>query len=359
MMEVWRSWGLAWLVLGLALLYWLAPVLTPFMAAAALAYMGDPLVDRLEAWRLPRTLGVVLVFVVLTSLGITLMLILIPMLERQIHVMVTKLPGYIDWLTHKGLPAISSFLGVETPVVDMVQIKQALQQHWQSAGGLATQLLGSVTQYSVTLFATLANLVLIPVVAFYLLRDWDVLVARVHVLLPRRLEKKIVLVAKESDQVLGAFLRGQMLVMLALAIIYSLGLKLVGLDLAFLIGLLAGLVSFVPYLGFIVGIVVASLAALMQFHELMPLLYVALVFGIGQMLEGMVLTPLLVGDRIGLHPVAVMFAVLAGGQLFGFLGVLLALPVAAVIAVILRHVHEWYTTHPAYSASSAPPADNK
>ena len=113
MIETWRTWGLVWLILCLALLYWLAPVLTPFMAAAALAYMGDPLVDRLEAWRLPRTLGVVLVFVVLTSLGITLVLILIPMLERQMHVMATKLPGYIDWLTHKGLPAISSFLGVE------------------------------------------------------------------------------------------------------------------------------------------------------------------------------------------------------------------------------------------------------
>ena len=346
-----RNWGLLVLAFCLALLYWLAPVLTPFMTAAVLAYIGDPLVDRLEARRLPRTLGVVVVFVVLTSLAITLLLILIPMLERQFSVMAAKFPGYVDWFVHQALPTIASRLGVEMPSLDMMQIKQAMQQHWQTAGGLATHLLGSVTHSSVAFFAALANLVLIPVVTFYLLRDWDVLVARVHALLPHRIQPKVSLIAKESDEVLGAFLRGQLLVMLALAVVYSAGLSLVGLDLAILIGLLAGLVSFVPYLGFIVGIVVAGLAALMQFHELMPLAYVAIVFGIGQLLEGMVLTPMLVGDRIGLHPVAVMFAVLAGGQLFGFLGVLLALPVAAVIAVILRHVHEWVKTQPAYKTS--------
>lgn len=351
MMETWRVWGALWLALSLTLLYWLAPVLTPFMAAAVLAYIGDPLVDRLETWRLPRALAVALVFMVLTSLAVAVLLILIPMLERQLVLIASKLPAYIDWLTHQVLPAITSSLGIDAPALDMAQVKQALQQHWQSAGSLATQLLSSVTHSGMALFAALANLVLIPVVAFYLLRDWDDLVARVHGLLPRRMEAKVSLIARESDQVLGAFFRGQLLVMLVLAIVYSVGLSLVGLDLAVLIGLLAGLVSFVPYLGFIVGIVVAGLAAVVQYQELMPLLYVAIVFGIGQLLEGMLLTPMLVGDRIGLHPVAVMFAVLAGGQLFGFLGVLMALPVAAVIAVILRHLHEWYKAHPAYETS--------
>ena len=147
---------------------------------------------------------------------------------------------------------------------------------------------------------------------------------------------------------LGAFLRGQLLVMLGLAIIYSTGLWLVGLDVALLIGFMAGLVSFVPYLGFIVGIVVATLAALVQFQDATHLLYVAIVFGVGQIIEGTVLTPLLVGDRIGLHPVAVIFAVLAGGQLFGFLGVLLALPVAAVLMVLVRHAHSRYKTSVLY-----------
>jgi predicted PurR-regulated permease PerM len=172
--------------------------------------------------------------------------------------------------------------------------------------------------------------------------------SRVRELLPRRSEAVIVKLAQQSDEVLGAFLRGQLLVMLALAFIYSAGLMMMGLDLALLIGMLAGLVSFVPYLGFIVGILAACVAALFQFQELLPLLYVAIVFGVGQMLEGMVLTPLLVGDRIGLHPVAVIFSVLAGGQLFGFVGVLLALPVAAVIAVLLRYLHTQYKSSALY-----------
>jgi predicted PurR-regulated permease PerM len=345
-MALWRGWGVVWLALCLALLYLLAPVLTPFMVAAVLAYIGDPLVDRLQTWRLPRTVAVICVFLILTTVAVIVLLTLIPMLERQMTVMATKLPSYVDWLLHQALPSITSSLGLETPALEMANIKQALQQHWQTAGGLATKLISSFTHSGMALFAALANLVLIPVVAFYLLRDWDILVAKVNSLLPRRIEPKVSLIARESDQVLGAFLRGQLSVMLALALIYSVGLSLAGLDLAILIGLLAGLVSFVPYLGFIVGMVAAVLAAVMQFQEWLPLVYVVIVFGIGQLLEGMLLTPLLVGDRIGLHPVAVIFAVLAGGQLFGFFGILLALPVAAVIAVILRHVHEWYRSQP-------------
>jgi predicted PurR-regulated permease PerM len=188
----------------------------------------------------------------------------------------------------------------------------------------------------------LMNLLLIPVVTFYLLRDWDGLVVKVHDLLPRRIAPTAAKLATEVDTVLAAFVRGQLYVMLALGCIYSIGLWMTGLDLALLIGMLAGLVSFVPYLGAIVGIVTACVAALVQFHDLIHLVPVAIVFIIGQSLEGMVLTPMLVGDKIGLHPVAVMFAVLAGGQLFGFLGILLALPVASVIMVLLRHVHELY-----------------
>jgi predicted PurR-regulated permease PerM len=199
------------------------------------------------------------------------------------------------------------------------------------------------------LVAFVANLVLVPVVTFYLLRDWDHMVSKVHDLLPRKWEPTTVKLAKESDEVLGAFLRGQLLVMLSLAFVYSIGLMWVGLELALIIGLVAGLVSFVPYLGFIVGILMAGVAAYMQFHELSHLLWVAAVFGVGQALEGMLLTPLLVGDKIGLHPVAVIFAVMAGGQLFGFVGVLLALPVAAVIVVILRHAQDIYRQSGLYS----------
>jgi len=188
----------------------------------------------------------------------------------------------------------------------------------------------------------LANIVLIPVITFYLMRDWDHLVSYIHDLLPRSIEGKVSLMAKESDEVLGAFLRGQMLVMLALGVIYSIGLRLVGVEFSLLIGLFAGLLSFIPYMGLIVGVIIASVAVLFQTHDMTNLLWVFLVFGVAQMIEGMLLTPILVGDRIGLHPVAVIFAVLAGGQLFGFFGILLALPVFAVLAVLLRHGHVRY-----------------
>jgi predicted PurR-regulated permease PerM len=188
----------------------------------------------------------------------------------------------------------------------------------------------------------LINLLLIPVVTFYLLRDWDILVARIQGLLPRRIEPVVVNLVKESNEVLGAFLRGQFLVMLALGTIYSLGLTVIGLDFALLIGMLAGLLSFIPYLGFIVGVISAGIASLLQFYDLIHLLLVIVVFGIGQLIESMLLTPKLVGDCIGLHPVAVIFAVLAGGHLFGFFGILLALPAAAVIMVLLRHTHDEY-----------------
>jgi predicted PurR-regulated permease PerM len=180
------------------------------------------------------------------------------------------------------------------------------------------------------------------VVTFYLLRDWDILVAQVQSLLPRKIEPVVSRLARESDEVLGAFLLGQFMVMLILSAVYSIGLLAVGVNFALVIGVLAGLLCFVPYLGLIVGLTAASIAALIQFQDLLHLLLVWAVFGVGQMLEGSVLTPKLVGDRIGLHPVAVIFAVLTGGHLFGFLGILLALPTAAVIMVLLRHTRDEY-----------------
>ena len=192
------------------------------------------------------------------------------------------------------------------------------------------------------------NLVLIPVVTFYLLRDWDLLVKGIGELLPRNIESTVKQLAKEINEVLGAFIRGQMMVMFALGVIYTAGLWLLGLDLAFIIGMAAGLLSIVPYLGTMAGLVAAALAAVFQFQDLFHVVMVLLVFTFGQTLEGMVLTPRLVGDRIGLHPVAVIFAILAGGQLFGFLGILLALPVTAALNVLVRHLRDEYTKSTLY-----------
>ncbi|MCK5091443.1 MAG: AI-2E family transporter, partial [Gammaproteobacteria bacterium] len=217
---------------------------------------------------------------------------------------------------------------------------------------LIARAIASASTSGLALVGGFASLVLVPVVTFYLLRDWDILMSRIRGLIPKQSEERFVQIARESDEVLGSFIRGQLLVMLALGLVYTTGLKLVGLELALLIGLLAGLVSFVPYLGFIIGILSAGIAVIVQTQDVIQLLPVLAVFGVGQLLESFLLTPWLVGDRIGLHPVAVIFAILAGGQLFGFFGILLALPVAAVVAVLLRHAHEQYTSSRVYDQSN-------
>lgn len=338
---------LAGLLAAGLLIYLLAPVLTPFLIGAALAYIGDPLADRLER-RLSRTQAVVLVFSVLTLFVFALALVIVPLLVEQTAVLVQRLPEYLDRLQHSALPWLATRLGIELPSLDTATLAAYVRQHWSEAGGLVSLALGGVSRTGLTLLAWIGNLLLVPVVTFYLLRDWDVLVGRAHELVPRWAEPVAVRLARAADQVLGAFFRGQLLVMLALGVVYSVGLAMVGLELALLIGLVAGLVSFVPYLGFAVGIVAAGIAAAMQFGELMPLLGVVAVFTVGQVLEGFVLTPWLLGDRIGLHPLAVIFAVLAGGQLFGFVGVLIALPVAAVAMVMLRYAHERYLASALY-----------
>ncbi len=350
-MEGRQIWLLLWLAAGGWLLYLLSPILTPFIVSAFLAYLGDPLVDRLEARRLPRTLAVTLVFCVIVGGVLLLLLILVPRVESQLTHLAHQLPIYAEWLRGHAEPWLGELLGEGDAGLDPELLRKALADHWQSAGGLLAGLWKSVSASGMALLGWLANLFLIPVVTFYLLRDWDELVAAVHALLPRDRAALWARLARESDQVLGAFLRGQLLVMFALGVIYTTGLWLVGLDFALLIGMFAGLVSFVPYLGLIVGILVAGIAAVLQFQGWEQLPWVVLVFVVGQLLEGTVLTPRLVGERIGLHPVAVIFAVMAGGQLYGFFGVLLALPVAAVAMVLLRHLLATYRASGLYRGS--------
>ena len=343
-----NAFWLAILLVGGFLVWLLAPVLAPFLVAAVLAYLADPLTDRLEAMGLSRTWATVLVFGGLTVLALLLLLFLVPLLQKQIHVLVTKVPLWLQAAEDHLLPWLQTRFGIDVSDIDRGELARLLGQNWSTAGGLLATVIASLTRSGMLIGNWLMNLTIIAVVTFYLLRDWDRLMAAIRDLLPRHVEPVVSRLARESDEVLGAFLRGQLLVMLALSGVYSVGLWLVGLELFLSIGLLAGLVSFVPYLGFIVGIGAAGLAAGLQFQDLHHLIYVLAVFGVGQVLESTVFTPLLVGDRIGLHPVAVIFAVLAGGQLFGFVGVLLALPVAAVIAVLLRHLRQRYQASDLY-----------
>lgn len=338
-----RQWFvLALVVAGGWLLYLLAPVLTPFLMSALLAYLGDPLVDRLQRMGMSRTLGVLTVFGIMFVTGILALVVLLPMLSHQAVAFLNNIPEALDWLHKQVAPRVAALVGSEVVSIDIEGLRTAIVDHWRQVGSVAGRVMSSLGRSGQVVLGWLTYLLLIPVVTFYLLRDWDHLVAAVRDLLPQRAAPTIGRLATEIDAVLAQFLRGQLTVMLALAAIYVSGLWIVGLDLAFVIGITAGLLSFVPYLGVIVGVAAAVVAAFLQFHDVAHLIGVAAVFTVGQVLEGMVLSPMLVGDRIGLHPVAVIFAVMAGGQLFGFFGVLVALPVAAVVVVLLRHSRDEY-----------------
>ena len=295
-----------------------------------------------------RTTGVTIVFTVITLGALLVTALLIPLLQQQVQVFLQRVPEYLQWAQDVLLPTI----GVQIPEggrIDAESLRSLVQENWEQAGSIVRELLLHATRSTGTLLTLVVNILMVPVVTFYLLRDWDRLLAWLDTMIPRRMIGKVREIARETDDVLAAFLRGQLAVMTSLAVIYSTGLWIAGLDLALLIGIGAGLVSFVPYLGLFVGLTAAVIAMLFQEQALLPVIWVLLVFGIGQILETAVLTPLLVGDRIGLHPVAVIFAILAGGQLFGFVGVLLALPASAGIAVLLRHTKQRWLHSPLYA----------
>ena len=343
---------LLWLALGLLVIWLLGslePILAPFMLGALFAYLGDPLADRLEELGLSRSLAVTLCFTVLFILVLGVMLLVIPMAIQQLKVAYGHVPQALEWVQHQAMPWLINMFDLDPEVFDVTHLKEQLWSQWGDSKGMVTSILYSASASTTNLLLAIANLALVPVVGFYLLRDWDILTEKSLRLLPLRFQKQAGALASECNDVVGAFLRGQLWVMAALAVIYVFGLWLVGLKLALLVGLVAGLASIVPYMGFAVGVLAASVAGFMQFGLDWHLAVIGLVFMVGQVVESVLLTPILVGDKIGLHPVAVIFAVMAGGQLFGFVGVLLALPVAAIIVVLLRHIHEIYKETEFYS----------
>lgn len=324
-----------------ALLYVLSPILTPFLLAAILAYICNPAVARLERTGIRRTFGVVLILLLLSGIVALLLLIMAPLFEKQVELFMQRLPAYLDWLRLHLAPWLKESLGLDL-ALDSAHLKNVFAEHWQGAQGVAEKFLPSLKSGGMALMTFAMNLLLVPVVLFYVLRDWNVIMTRIDEMIPRRWHGKTRVIAGEIDAVLAGFLRGQISVMLLMSAFYVLALWLAGLELALPIGLLAGLLGFVPYLGLIMGLGLATLAALMQFQSLGGVMPVWIVFGVGQALEGMALTPWLVGERIGLHPVAVIFALLAFGQVFGFFGVLLALPVSAALLVAARHARAKY-----------------
>lgn len=346
-----------WLAVGLllaALLVSLGPVLAPFIAAAILAYALNPGVDRLAAQRIgklrvPRALAVIMVMLLLLAAMLALILIVLPIMQKQIPLLQEQIPSSLARLNAFLAPKLQA-LGIRVRL-DEVGIKRIVSQYFATSGDeIWSSILASAKVGSAAVLGWIATLTLIPMALFYLLLDWHAMLARIQNIIPRRWVGKVVGFGHEVDGLLAQYLRGQLAVMLALSMYYSVALAIAGFDVAVPVGVITGLLAFIPYLGFGLGLVLALLAALLQFEGLHGLLLVAGIYGAGQVIESFILTPRLVGERIGLHPLTVIFALLAFGHLFGFVGVLLALPASAILAVALAHVRTQYINSSFYQS---------
>lgn len=344
------SWlGVVLLVVFVGLVYVLNSVLMPFIASMVLAYLADPLSNYFQRLGMRRTLAVCLVFLILLIVLTASLLILIPLIVQQIKQLGDAVPGIFSWVENVLAPQVQEWTGYDLRG-ELTNVREVLVENWRDAGGYLAQALGHIGRSGMAFMTWITYIALIPVVTFYLLLDWNRMLSNIASLVPRQWASDTFRLARRCDEVLSSFLRGQLLVMLCLGVIYATGLTLMGLNFGLLIGFVAGLVSFVPFLGFIVGIAVALIVALFQYGTWWAILGVIMVFSIGQAAESVILQPKLLGDKIGLHPVAVIFAVLAGGNLFGFTGVLLALPVAAVFMVLLRELNDRYKHSSLYTA---------
>ena len=352
--NVFRNWVIAFVAFFLVL-YLLRGMLLPFVLGLALAYFLDPLADRLERLGLKRTPAAVVIIVTVMLSVIGLLLVLIPAIQVQVITLIDNAPGYADRVWAFLSPHVRWVLDHLPP--DQVQTFE------KSAGNYAGNLVDWTGKLARGLLSrgfavinVLSLLIVTPVVTFYLLRDWDRMVMRIDGWLPRKSAPTIREMAHDIDLTLAGFLRGQATVCLVLALYYGLGLSVAGLDAGLLVGLGTGLLSFIPYVGGISGFVIGMILALVQFTDWPSIMGVVAVFVGGQALEGYVLTPRLVGNRVGLHPVWVLFALLAGAALFGFLGILVALPVAAVAGVLTRHALRRYLASAAYRGGASPDA---
>jgi len=340
----------AWAAAGIALvgLFWLlGPILAPFVIGAVFAYICDPAVNWMVARRVPRALAVLLVIIALGLTLVALALILVPMVYREGVLLVRRLPELVEMFNAQVAPLLQTRLGVNVQL-DAAQFRQLIADNWTSAQDIVPIVLGHLKTGGLALLAFVANLFLIPLVMFYLLQEWPLILAELQRIVPRPWLERTMRILSDIDRVMSEFLRGQVSVMLLLAVFYSVGLWFAGLNFWLPVGVLTGLLVFIPYVGFGGGLILAILAALLQAEGWPLLIGVAVVYGLGQLVESFVLTPYLVGERIGLHPLAVIFALMAFGQLFGFVGVLVALPASAALLVGLREVRDAWFASPVY-----------
>lgn len=350
---------LAWAGVALVawwLLQWLGPVLVPFVVAAVMAYVLHPWVERLQQRRVPAWLGAGLAIVVLMGVLLAVLLLIVPVVTRQWPLLREQIPALLEHFNDWLVPWAQQW-GLNV-ALDVGSVRELLAQLFSGHGSdVWAHVLSSLRIGGSVVLAILGNLVLMPIVAYYLLLDWPASVQRCKSLIPPRWRAATESFLSDTDQVLGHYLRGQLMVMSVLAVFYTVGLSLVGLDLALPIGVFTGLAVFVPYLGFGLGLVLAALAALLQFQSLDMVLWVLAVYGLGQLLESLYLTPRLIGERIGLHPIAVIFALMVFGHALGFVGVLIALPASAVVAVALGRLQKFYTASSLYAPTQPLPKE--
>jgi len=340
-------WVVGAIVVAAAALHFLGPVLIPFVIGAIFAYLGTPIVDWMERRRVPRTLGTVITVLFFGLLIVALLVVLVPLVQAEVGLASKKIPELLGRLLVYVTPWLQANFGY-TPAFDLATVKELLAENADAAKDLSMRLLAGVRSGGMLLITILINIVLIPVVMFYILRDWEMLWERLYDLVPRRWRAKTRQITGEIDAVLAEFLRGQGMVMVTLATYYVIGLWIAGLQFSLPIGILTGLLVFIPYVGFGLGFTLGMLAAVLQWESVPAFLAILSVYGIGQILENYILLPWLIGDRIGLHPLAVIFSLLAFGALFGLVGVLMALPVSAALLVGLRHMKDAYRSSALY-----------
>jgi predicted PurR-regulated permease PerM len=338
------------------LVHFLSPILLPFVAGSMIAYFLDPAVQRLERIGVRRTLGaaaMLLLFVL--ALGV-IMALLLPLVQLQAAELIRQIPALVG-AARGRLEQLMKLAEQQLAPEDVAKVRDLLG----SGVAAIASWMGQLAQQALTSSIALANLLSLvfvtPIVAFFLLRDWDQLIARIDSWLPRHHLATIREQARLVDATLSGFIRGQLLVCLGVGIYYALALTAIGLEFGVIIGVLAGLLTFIPYVGFATGFVLALGLALVQFADLSGLIWVVGVFALGQVLEANVLAPMLVGERVHLHPVWVIFALLAFGALFGFVGLLLALPAAAVAGVLVRFALGRYLASPLYDPANARPPE--
>lgn len=344
-----RTLGRIFVLVGIGLFLWilylLKPVLIPFVGAFLIAYLFSPLVDKIHKIGLPRWVAISIVFIGIGLVVTWAMWYLAPLVWQQLMYAKSSIPAGIHWVNYTFLPWSSHTFDLVPMELDVDQISAAVMEYIQTnySADSIQSVIARLAQSGLSFIQVGGVVVLIPIISFYFLLDWGKMLDSLRRLIPRPYEKTTLQIVGECHSILGAFVKGQFLVMFLLGVIYAVGLQLIGLEVGLIIGMIAGLASIIPYLGFAVGIIAAAIATFFQFGlDWMQLLLVGVVFMIGQAVEGYILQPFLLGDKIGLPPVAVVFAVLAGAQLAGFLGMLLALPVAAVIVVLLKHLRDFY-----------------